>query len=359
MAKFIDEAVILTASGHGGPGAVSFRREKHIPRGGPDGGNGGRGAHVILKGDKRLASLMDFRYKKQYLAPRGAHGEGKNKSGKDGEDLILRLPLGTIVKDEETGEILIDITEDGTEYTCLKGGRGGKGNTFFKTSTNQAPQHAQDGEDGEELELKLELKLLADVGIIGYPNAGKSTLISRISAAKPKIADYPFTTLIPNLGVVEFGDFDFVVADIPGLIEGASTGKGLGFQFLKHIERTKLFIHMIDLSPATGRDPKEDFKVINGELKNFNEELSHRQQVIALNKSDVVGEEEDLAELKKYFEGTGLRVFVISSATGLGLGDLVNYVGKLVIDEKSKSSEVVEDFYGPVEKSSKIVVKEN
>lgn len=359
MAKFIDEAIIRCASGHGGPGAVSFRREKHVPLGGPDGGNGGRGAHVIFVGDRRLSSLMDFRYRKQYAAPRGAHGEGKNKSGKDGEDLILKLPLGTIVKDADTDEVLIDVTEDGVEFTCLKGGRGGKGNAFFKTSTNQAPQHAQDGEDGEEIELKLELKLLADVGIIGYPNAGKSTLISRISAAKPKIADYPFTTLIPNLGVVEFGDFDFVVADIPGLIEGASSGKGLGFKFLKHIERTKLFIHMIDLSPATGRDPKEDFKVINGELKNFNEELSQRQQVVALNKSDVAGEEQDLNELKEYFEDTGLKVFIISSATGFGLGDLVNHVGNLVIDEKTKSLDDEDDVYGVVQKNDVYDDEEN
>ncbi|MEZ0393337.1 MAG: GTPase ObgE, partial [Pseudobdellovibrionaceae bacterium] len=268
--KFIDEVNIVIASGKGGQGCVSFRREAMTPRGGPDGGDGGKGGDVILKVEKSLNSLVDFRRNKRYAAQSGQQGSGANCTGAHGSDMILHVPQGTIVRSSE-GEILVDMTGV-QEYVLLKGGRGGKGNWFFKTSVNQAPEHAQPGEPGEELEVKLELKLIADVGIVGFPNAGKSTLISRISAAKPKIADYPFTTLTPNLGVVKAGDFrNFVVADIPGLVKGAHQGIGLGIQFLKHIERTKVFVHLVDVSGMSSQDPLQDYRDINEELKMYDE----------------------------------------------------------------------------------------
>lgn len=336
--KFIDEAKIYVKAGDGGRGCVSFRREKYVPKGGPDGGNGGKGGDVIFIADNRLSSLLDFQYKREFSADRGQHGMGSLCSGKNGEDLVIKLPIGTLIKDQETGEILSDLTHDNETFLCCKGGRGGKGNAHFATSTHQTPRFAQPGEAGTERHLKLELKLLADVGIIGFPNAGKSTLISHISAAKPKIADYPFTTLMPHLGIVQYGDFGgFVVADIPGLIEGAHEGKGLGIKFLKHIERTRLFIHVLDLSPFTERDPKEDFKVVNNELRSFNPELAAREQVVALNKVDITEAAERLPELLNFFEGLGIKVFPISSATGKGLGDLVNHVGKEV--ERLKAEE--------------------
>ena len=264
---------------------------------------------------------------------------GSMCSGRDGEDLTIKVPVGTVIKDADTGEVIADLVVDGQEFLCCKAGRGGKGNAHFATSTHQTPRFAQPGEPGEERNLKLELKLLADVGIIGFPNAGKSTLISHISAAKPKIADYPFTTLVPNLGIVKFGDFGgFVVADIPGLIEGAHEGKGLGVKFLKHVERTSMFVHVIDISPMTGRDPKEDFAVVNRELKGFNAELAGRPQVIALNKTDIPEAEEKIPELLKFFEGLGIKVFSISAATGKGLRELVNYVGAHVVGLKAKSA---------------------
>ncbi|MBI2413508.1 MAG: GTPase ObgE [Deltaproteobacteria bacterium] len=336
--KFIDEAKIYVKAGDGGRGCVSFRREKYVPKGGPDGGNGGKGGDVIFIADNRLSSLLDFQYKREFSADRGQHGMGSLCSGKNGEDLVIKLPIGTLIKDQETGEILSDLTHDGETFLCCKGGRGGKGNAHFATSTHQTPRFAQPGEAGTERHLKLELKLLADVGIIGFPNAGKSTLISHISAAKPKIADYPFTTLMPHLGIVQYGDFGgFVVADIPGLIEGAHEGKGLGIKFLKHIERTRLFIHVLDLSPFTERDPKEDFKIVNNELRSFNPELAAREQVVALNKVDITEATERLPELLNFFEGLGIKVFPISSATGKGLGNLVNHVGKEV--ERLKTEE--------------------
>lgn len=329
--KFIDEAKISIKAGDGGRGCVSFRREKYVPKGGPDGGNGGKGGDVVFVADGRLSSLLDFRYKREFEAERGQHGMGSLCSGKNGQDLLMHLPPGTVIKDFETGDLLADLTGDGQRYVCCRGGRGGKGNAHFATSTHQTPKFAQPGEPGEARVLKLELKLLADVGIIGFPNAGKSTLISHISAAKPKIADYPFTTLVPHLGVVEYGDFGgFVVADIPGLVEGAHEGRGLGIKFLKHIERTRLFIHVIDLSPFTERDPVEDFRTVNAELKAFNPELSKRPQVVALNKIDITGTDERLPGLLKFFKGLGIKVFAVSAATGKGLGDLINHVGKEV-----------------------------
>lgn len=335
--KFIDEARVYVKAGDGGRGCVSFRREKYVPKGGPDGGNGGRGGDVIFLADNRLASLLDFRYKREYEAERGQHGMGSLCSGKDGEDLVIKVPVGTVIKELETGELLADLTADGQEYVCCKGGRGGKGNAHFATSTHQTPRFAQPGEPGTESHLQLELKLLADVGIIGFPNVGKSTLISHISAAKPKVADYPFTTLIPNLGIVKFGDFGgYVVADIPGLIEGAHEGKGLGIKFLRHIERTKIFIHIIDISPFTEREPLHDFEIVNNELKSFNPELALRPQVVALNKVDITEAKERVPELLKFFKDLGIKVFMISAATGEGLKELVNYVGQQVEKHKEK-----------------------
>lgn len=329
--NFIDEAKIYVKAGDGGRGCVSFRREKYIPRGGPDGGNGGNGGDVYVIADRSLASLLDFKYKRNYEAERGEHGQGSNCTGKDGEDIIIRVPVGTVLKNPETGEIVEDLVADNQKIVLVKGGRGGKGNAFFTSSTYQAPKFAQPGEKGGERWLHLELKLLADVGIIGFPNAGKSTLISHISAAKPKIADYPFTTLQPHLGVVKFGEHNnFVVADIPGLIEGAHTGKGLGIKFLKHIERTSLFIHLIDISPQTQRDPVKDFETINRELNAWNPDMVKRPQVVVLNKVDITEAREGLSKLLKFFKAKGLIVFSISAATGEGLDKLINYVGTMV-----------------------------
>ncbi len=329
--RFIDEAVISVKAGDGGMGCVSFRREKFVPRGGPDGGDGGKGGDIIFVADSRLASLLDFRYRRKYEARRGGHGSGAMKHGKNGEDLIIRVPVGTVIIDEGTGTVLKDMAEDRLEYLVARAGRGGKGNAHFTTSTHQAPRFAQPGEEGAELSIRLVLKLLADVGIIGFPNAGKSTLISRISAARPRIGDYPFTTLVPNLGVVKFGDFGgFVVADIPGLVEGAGSGKGLGTRFLKHVERTGVLIHVIDLSPFTGRDPEEDFAVVMRELKVFDPALSERPQVVALNKTDLTEARERVPSLLKFFNSSGIKVFPISAVTGEGVGELVNHVGGMV-----------------------------
>ncbi|MEE9613753.1 MAG: GTPase ObgE, partial [Thermodesulfobacteriota bacterium] len=300
------------------------------------GGDGGRGGDIRFISDGRMTSLLDFRYKRHYEGGRGGHGMGSDRHGKDGEDAVMHVPPGTLITDSGTGERLADLTRDGEEFLCLKGGRGGKGNAHFKSSTRQAPRFAQPGEEGEEMELQLELKLLADVGIIGFPNAGKSTLISRISAAKPKVADYPFTTLVPHLGVVRRDDKDFIVADIPGLVEGAHTGKGLGIRFLKHIERTSLFIHILDLSPDTDRDPMEDFKVIMRELEAFSPELAGRPSVLVLNKVDLTEAREALPGLLKFFTGKGIKVFPVSAVTGDGLTELVDWVGTEVERLKSE-----------------------
>ncbi|HZX35573.1 MAG TPA: GTPase ObgE [Thermodesulfobacteriota bacterium] len=333
--NFIDEAKIYVKAGDGGRGCISFRREKFVPKGGPDGGNGGRGGDVLVRAEARMTSLIDLRYRKHYKGERGEHGMGSGCHGKNGMPVIIKVPVGTIVKELSTGDVLCDITKDGEEFVLAKAGRGGKGNAHFATATRQAPRFAQPGEPGEEKELKFELKLLADVAIIGFPNAGKSTLISHISHAKPKIADYPFTTLVPHLGVVKFGEFGgFVVADIPGLIQGAHEGKGLGTRFLKHIERTRLLVHLLDLSPETGRDPKDDFKVVNKELKLFNNELADRPQVVALNKTDIAGAKEKSAKLLKFFSSKCIKVFPVSSVTGAGLKELVDFVGERV--EKMK-----------------------
>jgi GTP-binding protein len=335
--KFIDEAVIQVKAGDGGRGCVSFRREKFVPRGGPDGGDGGDGGSITFVADGGLSSLIDFRYKRHYSAGRGQHGMGSDCHGRNGRSLFIKVPVGTIIKDADTGEVIKDMTREGQDYLSVKGGRGGKGNAHFATSTNQAPKFAQPGEPGEARRIKLELKLLADAGIIGFPNAGKSTLISRISAARPKVADYPFTTLAPSLGVVRYGNFkSFVVADIPGLVEGAHEGKGLGTRFLKHIERTSIFIHLIDLSPDTGRDPREDYRSINNELKQFNSDLALRPQAVALNKIDLTEARRTAPELLKFFKDKGIKVFQISAATGEGLKELVDYVGGEVERIKGK-----------------------
>ncbi len=288
--KFIDEALITVQSGDGGRGCVSLRREKHVPRGGPDGGDGGKGGDVILKSSLRRRTLYPFQFKRQFKAQKGAHGQGKQKTGRNGPDLILEIPPGTLVKDAATGEILKDFTAAGESFTVVKGGRGGQGNARFKTSINRTPRFAQPGEAGQIRELKLELKLLADVGIIGLPNAGKSTLISVISSAAPKIANYPFTTLTPTLGVVATDWSDpFVVADIPGLIEGAHEGAGLGTQFLRHIERTRILIHLIDAGGIDPKYPRRPFKTVNLELKSFNPQLTQKPQIVVLNKMDLPG----------------------------------------------------------------------
>ena len=288
--KFIDEAIITVESGDGGRGCVSFRREKHVPRGGPDGGDGGKGGDVTLKSTSRRRTLFPFQLKRRFKAKNGAHGQGKQKTGRNGKDLIIEIPPGTLVKDADTNEVIKDFTEVGESFIVVPGGRGGQGNARFKTSTNRAPRYAQPGEEGQSRRLKLELKLLADVGIIGLPNAGKSTLISKISSATPKIGNYPFTTLTPTLGVVETGWSDpFVVADIPGLIEGAHAGAGLGTQFLRHIERTRILIHLIDAGTIDREHPLDHFKTVNRELKSFNPQLIQKPQITVLNKMDLPG----------------------------------------------------------------------
>jgi GTP-binding protein len=288
--KFFDEAIITVQSGDGGRGCLSFRREKYVPRGGPDGGDGGKGGDVILKSTSRRRTLYPFQLKRQFKAKNGAHGQGKQKTGKNGQDLIIEIPPGTLVKDADSNEVLKDFTAASESYTVVRGGKGGLGNARFKTSTNRAPRYAQPGQAGQFRKLKLELKLLADVGIIGLPNAGKSTLISKISSATPKIADYPFTTLTPTLGVVEteWGE-PFVVADIPGLIEGAHQGAGLGTQFLKHIERTRILIHMVDVGAIDPDHPLDDYETVNKELKSFNAQLTEKPQIVTLNKMDLPG----------------------------------------------------------------------
>ena len=348
MSAFIDEAEFIVKAGDGGNGAVTFRREKHVPRGGPDGGDGGRGGSIILQTDPNVSTLLDFRSGRKYKAVRGADGLGKNQYGKDGADLILRVPVGTQVRDTLTGEMLADLTIHPQKTIIVLGGRGGKGNAHFVTSVQQAPKFAENGEPGEEKTIKLELKLLADVGLLGYPNVGKSTLLSRISAAKPKIADYPFTTLVPNLGVVRVDELNnFVVADIPGIIENAHEGAGLGIQFLKHLERTRLLIHLVDVSGASGRDPIADYHTINNELASFSPELAKLPQIIALSRVDVVMDRETLKPLVSFFEDQGFKVFPISSVTGENMEPLVYHLHTLLQQMPAKGTEQPE-VIGPV-----------
>ena len=328
---FTDYVKIIAKAGNGGDGAVSFRREKYVAAGGPDGGDGGKGGNVYMEVDQDKNTLIDFRYQKKFKAENGKNGEGANKYGKSGEDLVIKVPRGTIVKEAETGKVIADLSELGQKELILSGGRGGKGNSHFATSTRQAPRFSQEGEKGEEKELILELKLLADVGLLGFPNVGKSTLLSVVTDATPKIADYHFTTLEPNLGVVksEYGD-SFVIADIPGIIEGASQGVGLGIQFLRHIERTRLLLHVIDVSGSEGRKPVEDFNVINEELKKYSEKLSKRKQIIVANKIDSMQDEKLYEDLEKMAKEKGLEIYKISAVTGKGVKELMARVSEVL-----------------------------
>ena len=320
---FVDEVEIQVKAGDGGRGCVSFRREKYVPRGGPNGGDGGRGGSVIIEADENLGTLLDFRYRRHYTAPRGGHGEGSDRHGASGEDRVLRVPVGTTVRDRETGLVLGDLTHHGERLDVARGGRGGRGNARFATSTHQAPRRADPGEPGEEHALRLELRLLADVGVVGFPNAGKSTLVSRLSAARPKIADYPFTTLVPALGLVRLDEErSFVIADVPGLIPGAAEGKGLGLRFLRHLERTRFLVHLLDLDPATGRDPVDDWRTIQAELETYSPELAARPQLIAANKTDLEGAAPRLARVVAFGRRRKLPVIPIAARTGQGLDAL-------------------------------------
>jgi len=330
--SFIDEAAIHLIAGSGGNGCLSFRREKYIPKGGPDGGDGGKGGSIFLKADSSLTTLQDFRLQKKYQAKNGSSGEGKNKHGKDASDIILKVPVGTVVFEESTEEEIADLKKDGDLFEVVSGGKGGLGNARFKSSTNRAPRKTTEGEKGEELSLQLELRLIADVGLLGFPNAGKSTLISSISEAKPKIADYPFTTLTPNLGVVEAKSLNpYVIADIPGLIPGAAKGAGLGIRFLKHLSRVKLLLHLIDVSEIKPEDVEEKKNSLDKELKEFDESLSKLEQWIVLTKADTKSELKNdyLSEAKKVYSN---EVFLISSITGEGLSELVKKVSTKIIE---------------------------
>ena len=330
---FIDRTKIRVQGGHGGNGVTAFRREKFVPRGGPSGGDGGRGGDVWVVADSSLNTLLHLRYNPEHIAGRGMHGEGSNRSGREGEDAIVRVPVGTQIFDALTGDLIQDLAEDGARLLVARGGRGGFGNSHFATSTNRAPRYHQEGSEGEKYELQLELKLLADVGLVGFPNAGKSTLISTISAARPKIADYPFTTLEPHLGVVDMGDYrTFVVADIPGLIEGAHTGSGLGDRFLRHIERTKLLLHLVDVSSISGRDTVADYETVNHELAAYNPELALREQIVVATKIDALDEPERLEALRRRARTDNRPFFAISSATNQGVRELVNAIAARLDD---------------------------
>ena len=338
--QFVDYVKIHVKAGDGGRGCVSFRREKFVPRGGPDGGDGGRGGHIIFRATNALNTLLDQTYHREYGAQRGQHGMGKKMHGKNGEDLIIPVPVGTILKDSETQDVLRDLDGNGMEVIIAKGGRGGLGNSHFATPTRQAPRYAQPGEEGEERWLTLELKLLADVGLIGLPNAGKSTLLSVISSAKPKIADYPFTTLKPILGVVKLEDYtSFVVADIPGLIEGAHKGVGLGFQFLRHVERTSILLHLVDISETGTGDPVEDFEKINKELELYSPELLRKPQAVAGTKLDIAGNGERLDRLQKYCEIRKIDFFPVAAVTGNGVKALLAYLAVKTGETKADGNE--------------------
>lgn len=328
---FVDYAKIVIKSGDGGDGAATFRREKYVAAGGPDGGDGGKGGDVYFVVDSNSNTLIDFRFTKKFKAENGQNGSGSHRFGKSGQDCIIKVPLGTIVRDAETNKVIMDLSEEGQKELILKGGRGGKGNSHFATSTRQAPRFAIDGEKGKEKEIILELKLLADVGLVGFPNVGKSTILSRVTKATPKIADYHFTTIDPNLGVVktEYGD-SFVLADIPGIIEGASEGIGLGTQFLRHVERTRLLLHVIDIAGTEGRNPVDDFYKINEELKKYSEKLSNRKQIIVANKIDSMQDDTNLKEIQKLAKENNIEVYQISAVTGEGLEELFNHVAEIL-----------------------------
>ncbi len=335
--QFVDYAKIHVKAGDGGRGCVSFRREKYVPRGGPNGGDGGRGGHVIIKATSKLNTLLDQKYKREYKAGRGQHGMGKKMHGKNGEDLIIHVPVGTVIKEVDQEEIIADLDTDGSYYIAARGGRGGLGNAHFATPVRKAPRFAQPGESGEERWLIFELKLLADVGLIGLPNAGKSTLISVISSARPKIADYPFTTLVPNLGVIKLEDFrSFVVADIPGLIEGAHKGAGLGFQFLRHVERTSILLHLVDISVMAVEDPVDNYRKINRELALYSPSLIDKYQAVVATKLDIA-DKKRLDRLRRYCKTNGIDFFEISAVTGKGIKELLAYLS-VKVEEKRKGT---------------------
>lgn len=318
---FIDVADILVKAGSGGKGCVSFRREKYVTKGGPDGGDGGKGGNIIVRADSRLKSLMDYQYKKKYKAQNGFPGEGRDCYGKKGEDVVLSFPIGTTITNNETDEVVIDLAKEGQEFVLLKGGIGGKGNARFANSVNQTPYYAQSGLPGEEMNIHLELKLIADVGIIGLPNIGKSSFISRVTNARPKIADYPFTTLVPNLGVVNYkNEKQFVIADVPGIIENAHLGQGLGHQFLRHIERTSVLVHMLDVSEVRQMDPIKAYEILNNELSLYNKDILNKKQIIVFNKIDTLY---DRSILNKYSKAFQEKVFCISAVTGEGIEELL------------------------------------
>ena len=354
---FADSAKIFIKSGKGGDGHVSFRRELYVPNGGPDGGDGGRGGDIIFEVDKGLNTLTDFRHTRKYVATSGEEGGKRRCHGKDGQDLVIKVPEGTVIKDFETGKVIADMSGSNMREIILKGGRGGTGNMHYATATMQVPKYAQPGQEGQELWVTLELKVIADVGLIGFPNVGKSTLLSRVSNARPKIANYHFTTLHPNLGVVDLdGHSSFVIADIPGLIEGASEGIGLGHAFLRHIERTKVLIHMVDAASTEGRDPVEDIRAINSELEKYNPELLKRPQVIAANKIDALyeGGAEAVEKIRSAFEKEGLRVFAISAVSGQGVKELLYYVNDL-LKEMDEAPVLFEKEFDP----SQALIREN
>ncbi len=330
---FIDEVRIFVKAGDGGNGIMAFRREKFVPKGGPSGGDGGRGGNVYMVASPHYNTLLHFRFNPEHKADRGRHGEGSNKKGRDAEHIELPVPVGTAVYDEDTGELIHDFTTKGEKFLIARGGRGGRGNQHFATPTHQAPTEHEPGRPGQARNLRLELKLLADAGLVGFPNAGKSTLISRISAAKPKIADYPFTTLEPNLGVVAHGERSFVVADIPGLIEGAHEGHGLGIRFLKHIERTKILVHLVDVSDASGRDPVEDFKVVLNELKSFSEEMTSKPMIVVATKLDSAQDPDRIKRLKAAAARRKMPFLKISAVTGEGLTELTQTIADVVFAE--------------------------
>ena len=341
---FIDRARIFVQSGKGGDGMSSFRHEKFVPKGGPNGGDGGQGGNVVLVADRNVNTLVDFRFRRLFKAKPGGKGEGSNKYGRNAEDLVITVPLGTIVKDEETGQVMADLSRDGQRAIVAKGGRGGRGNWHFRTSANRTPTFAERGEPGEERWLRLELKVLADVGLLGYPSVGKSSILRKVSAAQPEVAAYHFTTLNPILGVVNLPDHrSFVMADIPGLIDGASEGVGLGHDFLRHIERTKILIHVIDVSGIEGRDPIEDYEKINAELAKYGEKLSRKQQIVAANKIDLLGDSDNLERLMDYMAAHGVEVYPICAMTGEGMDKLLERVWTMLEEYVEEPDETTEE----------------
>jgi GTP-binding protein len=337
--QFIDEARIHVRAGNGGKGAVAFRREKYVPKGGPAGGDGGHGASIVLVVDGGMSTLLDFRYRKEYQAPPGQPGANKDKYGRAGEDLVLRVPPGTQVYDDAAGALIADLRVDGETFVVAQGGKGGRGNIHFATSTDRAPRRSEPGLPGEERDLRLELKLLADVGLLGFPNVGKSSMIARVSAARPKIADYPFTTLVPNLGMVRLsGERSFVVADVPGLIEGAHDGAGLGMRFLRHLERTRLLVHLLDATAAGGRTPLRDYEAINRELRLYDPELAKRPQIVVLNKIDVPEVRARRARIAAPFKRRGLALHAVSAVTGEGVPELLEAVWRGLAQARADQS---------------------